>query len=180
MRTVSTEQPSRKQAVLLNPYQFPIVVTLAIVSIVFTIWPEALEHSPIAFEERGVVHHIWHYSLMAATLICLYGMMSRKPWKLFAEMIGLSLIAAVLALNFVAQVAAGWGDFGQVNGLQLAVRSGLISGFLIRIGIIIFEPTIELPTNREPETSNAKRHEENARLFKRNIKRLKREHREES
>lgn len=142
-------KPSRSllAVALLRPVQFPLVVALLIVSIVFTVWPDALEHSPITFETQGVIHHIWHYSLLFGSALCLVGMFWVNPrWQLPVELAGLCLLMGVLMVNLIAVSSLAFGlseapnSEGDPSGFGLALRIGVILGFAIRAYVIVAEP----------------------------------------
>lgn len=96
---------SPRSVLLMNPYQLPIVLCLFGVAVVFTFWPTLLEHSPVSFEARGVVHHAWHYALLSSASLTLVAMFSTRAWRLKAELIGLIGLIGALGMNFVAMVA---------------------------------------------------------------------------
>lgn len=144
---------SPRSVALLNPYQLPIVTSLLVVSLVFTFWPEVLEHSPLSFETLGIVHHLWHYALLLGSALTLYGMLSVRRRRLKAELIGLITLIGCLAINVTAMVADALGDApndASLTGLGLAVRVGILLGFLVRAYIVATEPTVDL---RETTTS---------------------------
>ncbi len=135
---------------LLRPVQFPLVVALLIVAIVFAVWPDALQHSPITFETQGVIHHVWHWSLLGGSMLCLVGMFWTNPrWQLPVELAGLILIMGVLTVNLIALIslalsASPNGD--EPSGLGLALRIGVILGFAIRAYVIVAEPVMTVKT----------------------------------
>lgn len=138
---------SPRSVLLMNPYQLPIVLCLFGVAVVFTFWPNLLEHSPVSFESRGLVHHAWHYALLASSSLTLVGMLSTRPWRLKAELIGLIGLVGAVGVNFVAMLADALGNSPEessLNGLTLAVRFALILGFTVRAFIVATEPTVDL------------------------------------
>ena len=144
---------SPRSVLLLNPYQLSVVLTLLAVSVVFTFWPETLEHSPLSFEERGVVHHVWHYTLLVGSLLTLVGMMSVRRWRLKAELIGLVLMIGALGMNLTAMVAdalAANSAESSLSGVGIGVRLAVILGHTIRAYTVATEPTVDL---RETNTS---------------------------
>ncbi len=122
---------------LLRPFEFPLVVVLCALAVVFTVAPEALDHAPISFETRGVIHHIWHYGLMAGSLLTLAGLLSGRDKIEFA---GLLVLIVVIAENLIAVVS----DTGPVLGLTIAYRSALLTGLAIRAYTLIRRPVIEV------------------------------------
>ncbi len=129
---------------LLYPLQFPLVLALFLVSAVFTAWPEALEHSPISFETRGFVHHIWHYTLLVGAALVLVGMLWNNRRRLQVELSGLFLLIGAMGMNFLAVATASGPE--APNGLTIAVRFGVIAGLVLRAWIIISEPVVEIGT----------------------------------
>lgn len=152
-RTIRLRWRSPRKVALLNPFQLPLALCLALVAITFTLWPEALEHSPISFERRGIVHHAWHYSLLAGSLILLFGMFYAGRRRLAFELGGLIIVWGVLALNFTALLSGttvlidppGQQDILRGTGLGMGLRLAILSGLAIRIWIVVTEPTVDLP-----------------------------------
>lgn len=133
---------SPRSVLLLNPYQLPIVLCLFAVSVTFTFWPEVLEHTPLSFEARGIIHHLWHYALLVTSLLTLVGMFSARRWRLKAELIGVIGLIGVLGVNLVAFVADASRE--APNGLDLAFRLGILLGFMLRAFTLVREPTVDL------------------------------------
>lgn len=133
-----------RNVLLLQPFQLFLVLALATVAVVFTIWPEALDHSPVSFERRGLVHHVWHYSLLAGSVVTLAGMLSAGPRRLRIEFTGLCLLVGVLGVNLVACLADASEATNMIPGLDVALRAAVISGLAVRAYIIAAEPTVNL------------------------------------
>jgi len=134
-----------KAAFLLQPYQLPIVLAAAALAIVFTIWPQALDHAPIAFERRGIIHHIWHYSLFAGSFVALYGMFSESARRLQIEFAGLLTLLVVIALNTIALAADTMTNPpGAESGLGLALRCAVLAGLGGRGYTLLRQPTIHV------------------------------------
>ncbi len=144
--TLSIRSP--RAVALLHPFQLPLVLGLAAVSVVFTIWPEALNHTPISFEIRGVVHHVWHYSMLTGSLLATVGMFVTHRRRLQIELSGLALLTGALTMNLVALITeAATTAIGEIpGGLGMALRAVIIAGLLVRAYIIAREPTVEIPT----------------------------------
>ncbi len=139
----------RIRAALLRQSPLPILVTLLAVSIVFTLSPEALSHSPVSFETRGIIHHVWHYTLLGGTLLGLIGavIVDRRSM----ELVGLILVEAALALNLIAIVTfeiTGVGPGDAASGLGIALRVGVMAQIATSIWILTTEPLLELPVTR--------------------------------
>ena len=136
---------------LLHPYQFPMALVLAGLSIVFAIWPDALEHAPIAFEQRGVIHHVWHYTLLVSSFVTLYGMLSKSRRKIQFELAGLLGLSVVVALNTIALTFdAASTPPGVESGLALALRYAIFVGFLTRMYTMVWQPTIHVSLETSP------------------------------
>lgn len=159
-----------RRTALLHPFQLPVVVSLLTVAIVFTVSPRLLEHSPVSFETRGVIHHAWHYGLLFGALLALIGLFMTRPVRhigrgrfkvklpfgvrlepLGVEFAGLVLLALAVALNLVALTANEFGNVESVgrgdamSGLGAALRFGVLAGLCIRIWINRAQPTVDLP-----------------------------------
>lgn len=151
-----------RRTALLHPFQLPVCVCLFVVAIVFTIFPEALEHSPVSFETRGVLHHIWHYALLFGALLVLIGLflptpaadigplrvkfrsrvevinaaVRKLPWRpnpLNVEFAGLVLLALCIALNLVALVV---NEFQNVESVSRQDSIGGL-GLALRLGVLL-------------------------------------------
>jgi hypothetical protein len=141
--TITIRNP--RSVLLLQPFQFCLAFALWLTAIVFTIWPEALEHAPVSFEQRGIVHHVWHYALLLGTSVLMCGMLSAGRRRLQAELIGLFLLIGCLGLNLTAVLADTVGLHESiVSGLGIAIRAGFLAALLIRVYIVIAEPTVDL------------------------------------
>lgn len=137
---------SPRNVLLLQPFQLFLVVALVAVSVVFTIWPEVLEHSPVSFEKRGVVHHGWHYLLLAGSLITLAGMLSASVRRLRLELVGVCLLVGALGVNLVAVLDDPGAS--NVSGLGVALRVAAILGLTTRAYIVATEPTVRIRDGR--------------------------------
>lgn len=133
---------SPRSVILLQPFQLSLALALAAVSVVFTIWPQVLDHSPVSFERRGIVHHVWHYMLLAGSLVTLGGMFSAGRRRLRVELVGLCLLVGALGVNLVAVIADPHAS--NVSGLGVALRSAAILGLSVRAFIVATEPTVNL------------------------------------
>lgn len=140
--TITIRSP--RSVLLLSPL-LPFIVAIFVVSIVFTIWPEALEHSPVSFEERGIIHHLWHYMLMGASALTLLGMFSARDDALRIELSGLVLLIGALAINFTA-IAVDFFQHTQdpVTGLGVGFRAAMIFALTLRAWVIIKDPKVAL------------------------------------
>ncbi len=132
---------------VLAPCQLPLMLVLGALSIVFTIWPDVLQHSPISFETRGVLHHVWHYSLLAGSMLALVGMFSTRAYRLRVELSGLSILLGAMTMNLIALVAAvssagRVGDVVETSGLDLALRFGILVGLASRAFVIVTAPVV--------------------------------------
>ena len=145
-RTIQFNSP--RSVLLLNPV-VPLVIALFFIAVTFTIWPSALEHAPISFEKRGVVHHIWHYSLLGGSVLAIYGMFSANMRRLQFEFAGLLLLVTAMAMNLVAQVSL-FADQGPaavadgVTGFGLGLRAGVLATLLLRLVVLYFEPVVQV------------------------------------
>lgn len=133
-----------REALLLNPIQLPLVAVLLAVSVVFTLWPTALDHAPVSFEERGLVHHVWHYALMVGSAATLAGMLSAGARRLRTELVGLSILIGTLGVNLVAEVAGAVEAGHAASGLDVALRAAAVLGLTVRAYIVATEPTVDL------------------------------------
>ncbi len=131
---------------VLMPFQLPLTWAIFAVSVVFTIWPDALQHSPISFETQGLVHHTWHYSLMLGSLLVLVGLFWTSPRRLTVELVGLCVLMGALVMNLIAVVAFAFSpeDGEEPSGLGMAIRVGIILGLGVRAYIVIKEPTVNV------------------------------------
>jgi hypothetical protein len=146
--TLTIRNPRR--VLLLNPFQTPLVVCLLVVSVTFTFWPHVLEHAPVGFEERGFMHHVWHYTLLLGSLVTLIGMLIASTRRLKVELIGLILLAGSMGMNLAAFIAGMSEGHPSANGsgLGLALRAAVILGLTARIIILLRQPTVPLPVDQ--------------------------------
>jgi hypothetical protein len=146
--TLTIRNPRR--VLLLNPFQTPLVICLLLVSVTFTFWPDALEHAPVGFEERGLMHHVWHYALLLGSLTTLVGMLIASPHRMKVELIGLILLVGTMTMNFAAFIEGMSDGHPSANGsgLGLALRLAVILGLTVRILILLRQPTVPLPVDQ--------------------------------
>lgn len=138
--TVKVRKP--REVILLNS-TVPFVLGMFLVSVVFTIWPEALEHTPIGFEQRGLIHHIWHYSLLFGSTAALFGQFIATKRRLQLELVGLIIVTSAVAMRFITVLAET--GFREFPGLALALYLSTITMLLLRCYVIIKQPTVLLP-----------------------------------
>jgi len=130
---------------VLMPFQLPITLAIFAVSVVFTIRPDALQHTPIGgFETQGFIHHVWHYSMMLGSLLVLVGLFWANTRRLQAELAGLFILIGALTMNLIALVAFALlpSDAEEPSGLGMAIRVGVILGLGIRAYIVVAEPVV--------------------------------------
>ncbi len=144
---------SPRAVALLLPFQLPLVLTLAALSVVFTVAPETLDHTPISFETRGVVHHVWHYTLLAGSLLATVGMFVVHRRRLQIELSGLCLLTGALAMNLMVLIAEAMTTVADEapTGLGMALRAAVIIGLLIRAYTVAREPTVQIPSTLTDE-----------------------------
>lgn len=146
-RTISFTSP--REVFLRNPCSLTII-GLFVIAIVFTIWPEALEHSPISFENRSIIHHAWHYTLLGGGALAMFGMFSAHDRRLQLEFLGDLGLALAVALNLVAQVetllrqGADGALLDGVTGFGIAARLILMSQLLLRCYILTVDPEVPM------------------------------------
>ncbi len=122
----------------------PLAACLVLVSFIFTVSPQALDHSPVAFETRGLWHHVWHYALLAGAILALVGSLSRHPRALTAELAGLILVEAAVALNTTALSTADQA----IPGVGIALRVAVMIQVGLRIWILIARPIAVIEVGR--------------------------------
>lgn len=136
-----------RRVALLHPFQLPISLAMFGVAILFTAFPEALEHTPVSFETRGIIHHLFHYSLLIGGALSVIGLFLCGRLALPVEFVGLLLLAVALALNLTALVSAELNpeDTPPLSGLVVALRLAVLGGIGVRMFIILTQATVELP-----------------------------------
>jgi hypothetical protein len=156
-RTITMKNP--RTVIAMNPGTVCITFAILIVAVVFTIWPDVLEHSPIAFETRGVIHHVWHYALMIGAAMTLIGEFGAFRKALVVEMVGVSLLTSAVAMNLAAMVVAAMtlesqghfeGGGGAPSGLGMALRAGVVAMYLIRTWVLVYQPIVRVQVT-DPE-----------------------------
>lgn len=145
---MSRRRHKLRDELLVHPYELPLMVCVLAVAAVFTVFPAALEHTPVSFETRGLIHHLgFHYLLLCGAAFNLAGRVMHRPavslWMQFA---GLAMILTALALNLTALVAGELDGSGTepLGGLDVATRVALMIGIGVRLYIIGTRATVEL------------------------------------
>lgn len=140
-----------RTVLLLHPFELPLAICLVGVAMVFTIWPEALLHSAISFETRGIIHHIgFHYPLLFGALAVVIGLVKAPPRGLAIEFGGILLLLVALMLNLTALIAAELDPrHADPSGLGIALRAGVMLGFMVRAYIILRRATVVMPVSRD-------------------------------
>lgn len=128
---------------LLYPFETPLVFCMLAVSVVFTFWPDALQHAPVSFEERGFIHHMWHYTLLSGAALAALGLLWETPRRTLVEAIGLVMVACAVTLNLVAILTADLATDG-IDGWRVALRIGVLVGMILRVYILLAEPTVSV------------------------------------
>jgi hypothetical protein len=144
--------PRRKtlrRVLLLHPFELPLAVGLLVLAVVFTAFPEVLEHSPVSFEARGVIHHVFHYALLFGAALTVTGLFAVGPRGLAVELAGLTLLLACLALNFTALVAGELDGTAAFSGLDAALRVAAMVATAVRMWIIATRPTVTMTASRD-------------------------------
>ena len=149
-----TAQPKLKtlrRVILLHPFELPLAVSVLAIAIVFTAFPDVLEHSPINFESRGIIHHIWHYSLLAGGALTVTGLFAVGPRCLVLELAGLTLLLMCLLLNFTALIAGeiAGASTATFSGLDAALRVAAMTAIAVRMWIIATRPTVTMTASRD-------------------------------
>ncbi len=121
---------TNSRAILILGFTFMVLGSL------FTLSPELLSHSPVGFERRGVVHHIWHYVVLIGGLSIVIGVQTHdRPF----EVAGLIGCGAAVLLNLAASATAGDGASltGGVNpsisGFGVALRVIVLAWIVLRV-----------------------------------------------
>lgn len=140
----------RARLVLLGQSTLPILAALFVIAVTFTITPATLDHSPVAFETRGLVHHGFHYGLLAGALLGLAGALTTNKRGNWLELVGLILVTAAIVMNLTALIADSTHPDGEaLSGVGLALRVGAIVQLGVRIWILVTRPTAEINVARE-------------------------------
>ncbi|MDQ3276058.1 MAG: hypothetical protein M3Q39_13795 [Actinomycetota bacterium] len=123
-----------------KPFEFAIALALFIVCVIFTAFPEALAHAPVGFEDRGIAHHMFHYTLLLGSLLILVGLLVKQGLADEIERAGLVLTAGALTVNLIGFLA---GDpLEELPGVGLAIRAAVILGLVLRAVAITRFPRI--------------------------------------
>jgi hypothetical protein len=142
---------SLRRVILLHPFELPLAVCLLAIAVVFTAFPDVLEHSPINFEARGIVHHAWHYALLLGGALTVIGLFAIGPRCLGVELAGLTLLLMCIALNFTALIAGEIDGSGRdaLSGMDAALRVAAIVAIGVRMWIIATRPTVTMTASRD-------------------------------
>lgn len=142
---------------LVWPAELCLVLSLLLTSVVFTVFPEALEHTPISFETRGIIHHAWHYLILASSASAAAGLMAMGNggqkhalhWAPRARLMGLIGIMVSLLLNLIAVVSDDLSGGPPAGGLDLALRAAVVVFLGIRVYQIVRPPELQVVVDAE-------------------------------
>ncbi len=137
-RVAETSRLRGRTVLLLHPIELPIVACILLVAVAFTLAPDTLEHTAVSFEQRGIVHHAWHYTLLSGAVLTLVGLLTQSRIAFRVEFAGLMLLIIAFAVNLIAVMTSG----DEISGLALATRCGMLIGLGVRAWIVLTQPTI--------------------------------------
>ncbi len=123
-----------------RPFEFAIAVALFGVCVIFTTFPETLEHAPAGFEDRGIAHHIFHYTLLLGSLLILVGLLLKRGLADEIERAGLVLTAGALTVNLIGFLDSA--PFDELPGVGAALRAAVILGLILRAVALTSFPRI--------------------------------------
>lgn len=128
----------RRSHLRANVLEAALAAALLVVAVIFTVWPEALEHAPVGFETRGIVHHAWHYMLLFGSGAMLAGVVIPD---VRAELAGLALTISMATMNLTALLSDSLsGDPSAVTtavaGYGIGLRVGLVVGLSLRLWVL--------------------------------------------
>ncbi len=126
---------TRRDYVFLHAPTFVIGVLLVLLGSLYTIFPELLAHSPVSFENRGPVHHLWHYLLLTGGFALAGGVWQRS---LQLQVFGLWSSSLVILLNFVASAAdaISAGSTVELSGMDMALRIMVLAILALRLYVV--------------------------------------------
>jgi hypothetical protein len=138
-----------RSLLLLFPAEITLAGSLTLLAVIFTVFPEALEHSPVSFETRGWIHHAWHYLLLLAASLTLVSHIRSDPWTARTRLLGLLGLVLALTLNLIAEISADLSNPAlRAGGLDIGLRVAAISFLIIRIRMIVNPPTVNVTMDR--------------------------------
>ncbi len=145
------KRKSLRRVLLLHPFELPLAVCVLAIAVVFTVFPDVLEHSPISFETRGALHHVWHYLLLLGGALTVTGLFAAGPRCLVIELAGLTLLLMCLLLNFTALIAGeiDGSNIEALSGLDAALRVAAMTAVAVRMWIIATRPTVTMTASRD-------------------------------
>lgn len=117
---------------LTHGFELSLAVALTVISLVFTISPEALEHAPVGFEIRGPIHHGFHFTLLGGSVAMLFGLVLARARL---EMVGLILVTGAISMNLIALLTD---PQSATEGLPVALRVAVLTGVVGRLYLIAF------------------------------------------
>lgn len=145
-----TARERLRRVVLLHPFDLPIVLSMLVVAVVFTLFPDTLEHSAVSFENRGIVHHVFfHYALLTGSLLALVGLFNDRPRGRVLKVAGFTALLVAITMNLSALVIDAIQDGTDLSGLTVGNRGALIVGLAVRIWITLAQPTVAVPVRHD-------------------------------
>ena len=116
---------------------FPLTLGVVFTALgtLFTFSPELLEHSPVGFEARGVIHHIWHYTVLIGGMALVIGVWLRDD---LIEALGLAACGLAVLLNTLSISTADYDSIGTsfntgASGIDIALRVIILVGVIVRL-----------------------------------------------
>lgn len=111
---------------------FALGAVFTVLGTVFTLSPEFLSHSPVGFESRGFVHHVFfHYMIWLGGAALVLGISSRDS---VFEVLGLVGCLIPTTLNLAAILSAE--DIENTSGFDIALRVVVIAFVIARLNEI--------------------------------------------
>jgi len=132
-----------REYLLLRAPLFALGIAYTILGTLFTIFPDLLNHSPVAFENRGPIHHLWHYTILIGGFALAIGIYIRN---VRVEVMGLWGVGLAVLLNFMALVfeEVSGSDSDALSGVTGATRLAVLAAIAARLYVVLrVNPQIE-------------------------------------
>ena len=107
-----------------NAFSLILGLAFVVLGTAFTVFPDLLDHTAVGFEQRGILHHVWHAVVWLGGYALLTGVFMRDP---VVTAVGMGLCGVAVVWNLAAILSHAGAD---VLALDIALRVVVICAVL--------------------------------------------------